>query len=151
MENNNKIISILNGLIETCKDAERGYWEASEGMGYGFHRFLLQDYARQRTVFAADLQAIVRTMGGTPDRKGSAAGNLHRGWMNIRLALEHKNDKAIALECERGESMALKHYRDALKSDLPEQIKSILEKQCSVIRSNMQRVHTMAHDEVVIH
>jgi uncharacterized protein (TIGR02284 family) len=147
MDNNNKTISILNGLIETCKDAEKGYWEASEAMIYGFHRVLLQDYARQRTIFTADLQALVRTLGGIPDRKGTAAGNLHRGWMNLRRTMEDKNDKVIALECERGESIALKHYRDALKSDLPEQIKSVLEKQCAVIRSTRQRVHVMAQDQ----
>lgn len=148
MHNNYKIISILNGLIETCKDAERGYWEASDAMKYGFYKVLLEDYARQRTVFASELQGVVRTLGGTPDRKGTMAGNLHRGWMNLRSALKTQNDQAIAFECERGESVALKHYQEALKKDLPGQIKSILEKQCAVIRSNKQRIHVMTEDQV---
>ncbi|MCI0412734.1 PA2169 family four-helix-bundle protein [bacterium] len=147
MEPNDKIISVLNGLIETCKDAEKGYWEASNAMEYGFYRALLEDYARQRTVFAAELQSVVRHLGGTPDRKGTMAGNLHRGWMNLRLALKSQSDRAIALECERGESIALKHYRNALKTDLPGQIKSILEKQCAVIRSTRQRIHTITQDK----
>lgn len=147
MKTNDNLILILNGLIETCKDAERGYWEASNAVKYGFYRVLLEDYARQRTVFASELQGVVRTLGGTPDRKGTMAGHLHREWMNLRLALESQNDKTIALECERGESIALKHYQQALKKELPAQIKSILEKQCAIIRSNKQRIHVMTEDQ----
>jgi uncharacterized protein (TIGR02284 family) len=149
MENNDKVISVLNGLIEICKDGEKGYRDAADAIQNGFYHVLFGDYARQRAAFASELQAVVRSLGGIPDRKGTMAGNLHRGWINLRLALESKKDDAIVLECERGESLALKNYQDALKIDLPPGIKIILEKQYAVIRATRQRVHVITHDPVI--
>ena len=149
MKDEEKIISVLNGLIETCKNGEKGYRDASEAMKYGFYRVLLQDYSRQRHAFAMELQEIVRHLGGTPQKRGSMAGNLHREWMNILSEIADQNDQTVALECERGETAALKNYKNALKLNLPETIKGILEKQRSVIRSNWQRLHLIAHDQEV--
>jgi len=94
-------------------------------------------------MFASQLQAAVRTLGGESDRKGSVSGALHRGWLNLRSAIERKNDDAIVLECERGEALALRSYRYALETDLPPEIESIIKPQCSIIQETQQRVHFM--------
>jgi uncharacterized protein (TIGR02284 family) len=94
-------------------------------------------------MFASQLQAAVRTLGGQPDRKGSVSGALHRGWLNLRSAIEGKNDDAIVLECERGEALALRSYRNALKRELPQEIESIIQQQCANIQETRQRVRFM--------
>jgi uncharacterized protein (TIGR02284 family) len=101
----------LNNLIETCKDGEKGFREAAESIRYAYHQVLFKEYARQRGQFASQLQVQVRLLGADPDRKGSVAGSIHRGWLNLKAAIAHKNDDAIIAECERGEEAALKNYQ----------------------------------------
>ncbi len=144
MSDTEKVISVLNGLIETCKDGENGFREAAEAVSNAFHRMLLQEYSRQRGKFAAELQGVVRRLGSDPDRKGSIAGTIHRGWMNMKIAIAGKHDPAVIAECERGEEAALKNYHHALQMTWPEEIRSILEKQCEQIQATRARVHVIA-------
>jgi len=143
MEHKDKVTSVINGLIEICKDGEKGYIEAADAIRNGYYRVLFREYARQRGMFASQLQAAVRTLGGQPDRKGSVSGTLHRGWLHLRSAIEGKNDDAIVLECERGEGLALRSYRDALEIDLPPEIESIIQQQYTNIQETRQRVRFM--------
>jgi len=139
----NEIVSILNGLIETCKDGEKGFREAAEDIDIGYYEILFLEYARQRSQFAAALQAEVRKLGGDPDRKGSMAGTFHRGWMNLRSAVNPKTNEMTILECERGENAALKNYEHALKANLPEDIKSLIHNQYEQIKHTHKRIEAM--------
>src|SRR5688572_19666611 len=105
---NDRTIELLNELILTCKDGEKGYREAAEGIENAFYRMLFNDYARQRSKFAADLKAHVVMLGGEPDRKGTVKGTLHRGWMNLKTAIAGHDDQAIVSECQRGEEIAIR-------------------------------------------
>lgn len=138
-----KVISVLNNLIEICKDGEKGYREASEGIQNGYFQVLFSEYSRQRRKFASQLQMHVRDLGGEPDRKGSLVGTIHRGWMNLKSALDRNNDDLIVSECVRGEESALKNYEYALKQALPAEIKSLLEAHFLEIRATQRRVEAM--------
>src|SRR5262245_18046353 len=140
---NDQLISVLNGLVETCKDGEKGFREAAEDIDMGYYQILFQEYARQRSQFAAALQQEVRKLGGNPDRKGSMSGTLHRGWMNLRSAMNQKTNELIILECERGEKAAITNYKNALKLNLPEEIKILIDKQYQSIRHTHGRVKAM--------
>lgn len=140
---NTQIVSLLNGLIETCKDGEKGYREASEGVENAFYRMLFQEYSRQRSKFASELRGQVVMLGGHPDRKGTVKGAIHRGWMNLKTAIAGRDDDLIVAECKRGDEIALKHYKDVLKHDLPSKLKSILEQQMGEIKSTQKRVEAM--------
>jgi uncharacterized protein (TIGR02284 family) len=145
---NEKLISLLNGLIETCKDGEKGFREAADAISIGFYQILFQEYARHRAQFASQLQCEVRKLGADPDRRGTIAGTFHRGWMNLRSAINLKHDDSILAECERGESAALKNYQDALKAFLPDDVRIILETQCKRIESTLKRIKVMEEKEV---
>jgi uncharacterized protein (TIGR02284 family) len=139
----NQCISLLNGLIEICKDGEKGFREAAEDIDIGYYQILFNEYARQRSQFASALQQEVRKLGGNPDRKGSMAGTLHRGWMNIRSQVNPKTNDTIIVECERGEKNALKNYQNALKLDLPETLKALILTQYQTIRHTHGRIKAM--------
>ena len=139
----NEIVSILNGLIETCKDGEKGFREAAEDIDIGYYEILFLEYARQRSQFAAALQAEVRKLGGDPDRKGSMAGTFHRGWMNLRSAVNPKTNEMTILECERGENAALKNYIHALGLNLPEDIRILIHQQYQQIKHTHERIKAM--------
>jgi uncharacterized protein (TIGR02284 family) len=141
---NQKLIVALNNLIETCKDAEKGFREASESIENAFYQVLLSEFSRQRGQFAKRLQARVRTLGGSPERKGSLAGTLHRGWMNLKAAVAKKDNRAVIIECKRGEEAGLKNFRAALNDkELPEDIRSMLKQQTAEIEETIKRLATM--------
>ena len=140
---NEKLILLLNGLIETCKDGEKGFREASEAITIGFYQILFQEYARRRSEFATQLQGEVRKLGGAPDRKGSVAGTLHRNWMNLRSAINLRDDDSILVECERGENAAVETYKDALKAKLPNDIRHLIQSQLDSIESTKKRIKVM--------
>jgi uncharacterized protein (TIGR02284 family) len=135
-----KVISILNGLIETCKDGEQGFSTAAEGLQDPPARSLFQQYSRQRGEMARELQAEVRRLGGDPEKSGSLAGAAHRGWINIKSLVTGKDENAIVAEAERGEDSAKKMYEEALQQPLFTQT-------LALVREQSMKVHN-AHDRV---
>jgi uncharacterized protein (TIGR02284 family) len=128
MPSDAEVISMLNGLIETCRDGEEGFRTAAEGVKSAELRELFQGYSHQRAGFASELQDEVRRLGGDPERSGSIVASLHRGWMGLRAALEGDDDRAIVSECERGETQALETYRTALGTDMPANVRAMIER-----------------------
>jgi uncharacterized protein (TIGR02284 family) len=145
-QKNSRTIELLNELIVTCKDGEKGYREASEGIENPFYRMMFSEYSRKRAKFASELQAQVVLLGGQPDRKGTVKGALHRGWMNLKNAIAGHNDDLIVDECSRGEDLAIKQYKDVLKQDLPAKLRSLLEHHMNEIIATQKRVKVMAKE-----
>ena len=145
---NSDVISALNGLIETCKDGEKGFRTAAEGIANGDLATLFLNYAEQRASFAAELQAEVRRLGGDPEDAGSAMGAVHRGWIDIKSAVAGKDEAAVIAEAERGEDHAVRDYRQALERNLPTSVQTIVENQYIHVRDAhdhvraLERLHT---------
>ena len=138
---NDKTISTLNNLIETCKDGENGFRTAAEGIRNGELKTLFNTYSQQRAQFAAELQGEVRHLGGDPENSGSVAATLHRGWINIKSAVTGEDDGAIISECERGEDSAVNEYKKAMEE----------EKLSATIRETISRQYAdvkQAHDHI---
>ena len=77
--NNDEVISLLNSLIETCKDGEQGFKEAAEGVERSDLKSTFYEYSQQRSQYAGVLQGLVRSLGGDPESGGSISGAMHRG------------------------------------------------------------------------
>ena len=137
---NDKTISILNNLIETCRDGEIGFTTAAEGLQDPPIKAKFLEYSRQRAGFVSELQAEVRKLGGDPETSGSVSGSLHRGWLNIKSIITGKDDHAIVAEAERGEDVAKAAYEDALKETLPSSARAVVLHQSTQVRH--------AHDHV---
>lgn len=140
---NDKIVSVLNNLIETCKDGQLGFKEAAEGIEDGSIKNLLLQYSQQRAQFAGELQNEVNHLGGNPETSGSVAGAMHRGWFNIKSAVTGKDTHAILAECERGEDSAVSTYRDALEKPLPANIADIARRQYVAIQEAHNRMKSL--------
>jgi len=145
VETNQKAISTLNDLIETCRDGQKGFMEAATALQDPSVKTLFQSYSRQREQLCTELQGLVRRLGGDPEQTGSVSGALHRGWLNLKLALTGKDDKAIIDEAERGEDIAMAAYRNVLKEELPVEIRTLVERQFAVVKETHERVRTMKH------
>ncbi|HEX2529946.1 MAG TPA: PA2169 family four-helix-bundle protein [Burkholderiaceae bacterium] len=137
---NDEVVSILNGLIETCKDGEAGFRTCAEHAHDPQLKTLFEDRGRRCTTAALELQDLVRTYGGDPERGSSLTGVLHRRWIDIKSVVTERNDHAILVECERGEDVAVRSYRNALDKVLPPEVRSVVERQYRGVLKN--------HDEV---
>src|SRR5690606_368404 len=96
-------VKVLNHLIETSKNGEKGFLAAAEDTKNPELRQVFQQRAQDCAGAVAELQAIVTQAGGKPEDSGTVAGALHRGWVNLKASIAGRTDQAILEECERGE------------------------------------------------
>ena len=131
---NDNAISTINNLIETCKDGEKGFATAAEGLTDHTYKSKFQEFAQQRAKFSRELQDQVRALGDDPEQTGSVGGVLHRGWIDIKSVVTGKSDHAILAEAERGEDVAKAAYEQALKETLPAAAAAVVRQQSEVVR-----------------
>ncbi|HKP72604.1 MAG TPA: PA2169 family four-helix-bundle protein [Pyrinomonadaceae bacterium] len=144
MADNDNVISVLNNLIETCKDGQNGFQTAAEGVKRSDLKSLFYQYSQQRAQFAGELQDEVRRLGGDPAKAGSVAATLHRGWINIKSAVTGEDENAVLAECERGEDSAVANYQDALNDqNLPTDVRAVVERQFAQVKEAHDRVRSL--------
>ena len=148
---NDKAISVLNNLIETVKDGEQGFRTAAEGLKDQPTKALFNQYAQQRAQMARELQDEVRRLGGDPEKAGSTAGALHRGWIDIKSVVTGKDDHAIVAEAERGEDVAKNAYDEALKDPLPDSARTVVQQQAAKVHEAHDRVRNIRDRDKVAH
>ena len=138
-----EVIATLNGLIATSRDGEEGFRTCAEAIKNPQLKSFFEQKAQRCALGAAQLQDKVREFGGDPGHGGSTAGALHRFWINIRSTLAGMDEHAILDECERGEDAAKRAYEDALKKDLPADVRLLIEKQYREVKANHDSVQAM--------
>lgn len=140
---NDEVISTLNGLIETCKDGQDGFKTAAEGVERSDLKTLFYEFGQQRSQFAGELQTLVQTLGGDPESTGTLAASLHRGWINIKSVVTGKDEGSILNECERGEDVAKKAYKDALDNFLPAHVLDTVQTQYTSVQAAHDRIKAL--------
>ena len=136
-------IDVLNTLIETCNDGERGFRKAAEHMQSTDLRALFMDRANECRQAGADLRSQVVQLGGEPETGGSASGALHRGWTSLVGSVSGWSDKQLLEACERGEDSAMTRYRDALDEALPDNVRMLVERQYEGVKRNHAQVRAL--------
>jgi len=68
---------------------------------------------------------------------------MHRAWINIKSAITGMNEHAVLAECERGEDTGKHTYEEALKQDLPTDVRTIIERQYQGVKENHDRVRDL--------
>jgi uncharacterized protein (TIGR02284 family) len=112
MSQQKEIISTINGLIETLKDGQQGFREASEAVKDSQLKSLFSEFSLQRAKFAGELQSQAIGLGEhDPEDSSSTAGAMHRAWIHLKSAITSQDDHAILAECERGEDSAVAEYK----------------------------------------
>ena len=140
---NDDTIDCLNDLIETSKDGEYGFRTSAEYLKSADTKQLFLRRADECRQAAAELQALVRQLGGSAEDSGTAAGAMHRGWVSVKGTLSGYSDKAILEETERGEDKAMESYRKALAMDLPPATRAVVERQFEGVKRNHAQVRSL--------
>jgi len=132
--------AVLNHLIETNKDAERGFRHVAAHAADPAVKSLFLDIASQRGRFAADLLPFAQRLGGANAHEGTAVGALHRTWIDLRSAIFRNDATAIVFEAERGESFSRGVYKDALDGILPPTARELVENQYVELQKTADRL-----------
>ena len=144
MKEQQEVISTINNLIETLKDGQEGFKQAAEGVKDPQLKSLFNDYSQQRSRFATELQSQARSLGEPePETSSTAAGALHRSWINLKSAVTRGDDHAILAECERGEDSAVEEYKKAINENLSAQLREIVSRQYSEIKNTHDRIRNL--------
>lgn len=135
-------LSLLNDLIETLKDGQEGFRAAAEDVQSSNLKTIFGELSLQRSKFAGELQALARSLSGEePEKSGSVAGAVHRGWIDLKAALVTRNEHAILAECERGEDSAVAAYRKAIESgNLTGDVLTTVQTQATAVKAGHDKV-----------
>jgi uncharacterized protein (TIGR02284 family) len=142
MSQQKEIISTINSLIETLKDGQEGFRQASEAVSDSKLKMLFSEYSLQRSKFAGELQNEAITLGEhNPENTSSTAGAMHRAWINLKAAVTSGDDHAILAECERGEDSAVTEYKKAMEEEeLSAPIRDTILRQYTDVKSAHDRI-----------
>jgi uncharacterized protein (TIGR02284 family) len=121
--------TVLNHLIETCRDAERGHRLVASQVKSPLLKRLFLRLADQRRDFANELLPHAQRLGGASEADGTAAAAVHRAWIQLKARLASNPDRAVLQEAARGERYAAHTYDDAVADVIPPDVREIVEGQ----------------------
>lgn len=139
----NDIIDALNDLIETCRNGEKGFEACARHAKAPELKSVFGTRAVDCARAAEELETQVRSLGGRPGHGGTTMAALHRGWLALRSSLTGFDDHALLEECERGEDLAVRRYRQALDKDLPPEVRSLVARQSEGVQRNHDQVRAL--------
>ena len=137
--------TVLNHLIETCRDAERGLRVAADQVTSQELKRLFMRLAEQRRSFADELLPYAQRLGGGSAADGTAAAAVHRAWIQVKARLARNPDRAVLEEAARGERYAVHAYDDAIADWIPPDAREIVERQDRGLSMARRLVTGMIH------
>jgi len=120
--------AVINSLIETCKDGERGLLHAAELVKDPALKTFFTDTAHRRAQLATELLPHAQRLGGAETADGTTGARLHRKWMDVRSALSGHDDGAVVAEAERGDNITLLAFKSAVEGALPATVRDLIER-----------------------
>jgi uncharacterized protein (TIGR02284 family) len=138
-----EVRSILNDLIQTCKDGQQGFLDAAHHIQDASVKSMFLEFSQQHSMFVGELQQEVTRLQGEPEKSGSTMGALHRGWIDFKAKISGQSDQTVIREVEGGEDAAVRAYQKALEKMLPEDIRVTLERQVQAIANAHKRVRAL--------
>jgi uncharacterized protein (TIGR02284 family) len=131
---------VLNQLIETCRDSERGYRAAASLIEGPTLKAKLLEMADERARFASELLPHAQRLGGDDAADGTRAAAIHRRWMEWKAKMSPHDDHAVFAEVLRGDDVTLRTYETALQELLPNTVREIVEQQAKKVRQVHERL-----------
>ncbi len=131
--------AVVNHLVETCRDGERGFRLATELVTAPDLKVLFAELASERRSFADELLPHAQRLGGAAPQEQTTLGSLHRGWMAMEAALL-KDDTVILQEVDKGNRATLDVYFDAIAGLLPPDTRDVVERQFQQLQLSYAKV-----------
>ncbi len=136
-------VSAINDVISICKDAEEGFHGAAKAVEDAGLKSLFEEYSAERARFAHELQRALASAGVEPKDPAGIAGKLHSGWMAVKGTFTGHSAHEILEETERGEDLSLHRYREALDSNLPAELRALINEQYAAVERAHQKIRSL--------
>lgn len=136
--------ALLNELVETLKEGQRGYAEAMTDVDDTDLKDTFKQFAVQRSGYINEIEDQMFKLDLKPDESTSVTSKVHRAFINLKGLVTGKDRESILNECERGEDVAVKAYQAALKAEgLPSALQSVIEKQYQGIQTATSTIKSL--------
>lgn len=123
--------------------------------------------AQQRARYGADVERLVRELGGEPKNEGTTSGRAHRGWIHLRTLFSGSDadellaraeqgwisvfsrhaktsSEALIEECTRSDERIVRRYEQTLqRSELPNFVKKTLSSQLKGIKDGLREMEAL--------
>lgn len=116
---NSKTVSVLNDLLNITNDRIQGFGKVEDKV-WETHSPLKNDYdqmVRESQEMRGDLIGLIAERGGEPDDTSTAAGAIHRTWIDVKNAFSGDHAESTLENVVFGEKSAIAAYQEALQSD----------------------------------
>lgn len=133
----------LKDVVGICRAAEQGFRGAANSIKAPALRAMFEQYSQQRGDFANELLHAGRDLGIDVENPVGISGVLHAGWMELKGAFTGHSERQILEECERGEELSLKTYRQALNMNIDPTVRNILQRQAAEVETAAVRIRSL--------
>jgi len=144
--NNNEVITILDGLINTCRRGQEGFRNAAENIQNSEFRRLFNIFSQQRAQFISELNSEVHRLGGDGQFE-EVTTELPQNTLPFRTAASKaaaiRDEASIIAECRREEETAVNDYQEALKADLSLDVQYVVKRQYMDIKDAYDRIRIL--------
>lgn len=119
MTTNEKLVDVLNDLIQINNDRTTGYERAIEEVENidVDLKAIFSKMANDSRSYKSALADLVTKHGGEVAEGRTVAGSIYQTWMSVKATFSGKDRQAALESCEFGEDAAQKAYKEALESD----------------------------------
>ena len=139
--------AVLNHLIESCRDAERGFRHAATLVTHWSMRSEFKHAAHLRAQFVIDLLPHAHRLGGAATAGGTAGASMHRHWMDAKSRLSGHDDRSILTEARRGDSVTVLAFKNAVAGELPATVRDLVEQKYAELCVSHERLDEL--DQVI--
>lgn len=137
------VVDVLNDLLENARDGEYGFKTCAEQVETPSPKQLFLTRAEGCRQAGEELMQLIRTYGGEPASGGTAAGAMHRGWVQLKGSVGADSELSILESCERGEDSGIARYRKALKQALPAAVRTVVQRQAEGAQRNHDQIRDL--------
>lgn len=137
-------IDTLNSLLKTTIDSVDGYENSAKELSSGRIQEIFRQRANDRQQVVQQLREEVRRLGGEPEDSGSAMGQAHHVWEDLKGAVTGHDDEAIVKQTETAEDYLKEKYEDALK-DLTGDCRQVVERCYQQVRQGHDQISELKH------
>lgn len=147
MNDNKKIITVLNDLIKINIDRITGYEKAINDLPAT--EVMLKTVFNQVSEDSQDIKSQltekVNALGGEPASERTVPGAIYQAWMDVKATFSGHDTGATLEACEFGEDAAQRAYKAALKAsedDFPADIKHMITSQKNLLKMSHDLIKT---------
>jgi uncharacterized protein (TIGR02284 family) len=137
-------IDTLNSLLKTTIDSVNGYRNSAEELDSERLRDVFRDNASERERVVERLREEVRRMGGEPADSGSAMGQMHHVWEDLKGAITGHDEQAVINQTESAEDYLKGQFEDALEN-LTGDPRQVVEQCYQQVRRGHDEISRMKH------